>query len=307
MYNCLICSQNFDSEKELHQHIGRTEKVKLEDYYVEWYPRHSLKTGELIKFKNKDQYMTALFNSRIEMVSWLKANKDKSEETMRRLIKIRKEYKNLVIAPDTVYARTVILPPPTLVQHLGANYNNICENLGLKTPRDYSRALSFRDGVNLNIIIDKREQLPLKFPKHIKIINNSLSFGDYSTSSEHFSNLFLERKSLVDLCGSLSKGYDRLCAEFKRAQEFKANIVILVEEDLNNISSIGYTPHTKKIKAKPEFIFSRIRDILTTFPNIQFAFCKGREEAARVAVQLLLLKNNIQTVDIQYCLDLNLI
>ncbi len=76
-----------------------------------------------------------------------------------------------------------------------------------------------------------------------------------------------------------------------------------MEEDLAAVSSIGYTPHTKKIKATPEFLFSRMRDILVKYRHVQFAFCAGRVAAANLVVKLLTMKNDIKTVDIQYFLD----
>jgi hypothetical protein len=62
MVNCKFCNKDFDNDKSLHAHL-KSHKISVSDYYQHYYPRKDLLTGELIEFKNKDQYFESDFNS----------------------------------------------------------------------------------------------------------------------------------------------------------------------------------------------------------------------------------------------------
>jgi len=67
----------------------------------------------------------------------------------------------------------------------------------------------------MEIIIDTREQRPLKFTGH-KTIRRKLDEGDYnSPDTEH--KIVLERKSLDDFYSSIIQGHARFKAEIIRA------------------------------------------------------------------------------------------
>ena len=103
-----------------------------------------------------------------------------------------------------------------------------------------------------------------------EIENMALKFGDYAFSSSTATcNCYIERKSLADLIGTMSGGYERFIKEIKRAEESKAYLVILVEDSLQNALSFKYLPYiSKKIKATPEFIFHRVRDIIQKYGDL---------------------------------------
>jgi len=94
---------------------------------------------------------------------------------------------------------------------------------------------------DFTIIIDTREHLGVisryilpYFKKNgIKFIFEKLDFGDYSFlyRGEAFKNKFaIERKmSLVELAGNFSNGRKRFEAEFQRAKDNGASIVLMVE------------------------------------------------------------------------------
>jgi hypothetical protein len=60
MFNCLECQQKFDSERSLHAHIKKHDMF-LHDYYVKHFRRKDLLTGDLLPFKNKEQYFSCYF------------------------------------------------------------------------------------------------------------------------------------------------------------------------------------------------------------------------------------------------------
>lgn len=75
----------------------------------------------------------------------------------------------------------------------------------------------------VKLIIDTRERLPL-WP----LPQSKLSVGDYTT--EKLLNKFhIERKSLEDLCNTITGGHDRFKREMGRAKTNKTKLVIFVE------------------------------------------------------------------------------
>ena len=70
MVKCVICNKEFEQEKQLHAHL-KAHKMRMAEYYQTYFPRKDLYSGELIKFKSKDYYMTTDFNSRLNMKKWL--------------------------------------------------------------------------------------------------------------------------------------------------------------------------------------------------------------------------------------------
>ena len=109
---------------------------------------------------------------------------------------------------------------------------------------------------------------------------------------------------LSDFIGTLSGGYERFIKEIERAQEADAYLVVLVEDNLNNAMSFPYLPHiSKKVKATPEFIFHRVRDIIQKYPHTQFLFVNGRKEASRVIERIFTCGCVHEKVDLQYAYD----
>ena len=60
LFNCLECQKEFDSERSLHAHIKKHDMF-LHDYYVKHFRRKDLLTGDLLPFKNKEQYFQTYF------------------------------------------------------------------------------------------------------------------------------------------------------------------------------------------------------------------------------------------------------
>lgn len=96
----------------------------------------------------------------------------------------------------------------------------------------------------LLIVRDTREQLPLSFDHCSgveRIEDLCLPFGDYAgqvgadkDSLKHLPIVF-ERKSINDLWGTMTSGYDRFKREMERAKEAKHKLVILIEGNYSDI------------------------------------------------------------------------
>lgn len=135
----------------------------------------------------------------------------------------------------------------------------------------------------MKIIIDSREQLPLVF-KHKSIkdtVKKGLVVGDYGAIFEDGFEppMYFERKSIADLYGTLSQGYDRFKREFERAKEKNLQLIIIVEKNLTNVlDGVPYSQRT------PESIVYQIFTIFARY-GIQTIFCKDRNDATEYITQ----------------------
>lgn len=303
MYSCPSCLGEFPSEFKFTRHIQSIHKKTQEEYYQEVFPRFDLFTEESIEFKSKEFYLSNLFNNRINMVKYLRKFPEKAATTIKEIIKLRSELKGLSRMLSTVEARSCIYPTVLLCKSLNIDWCEIGKELGLSCLFNYKLdSLEFYPGKNLKVLIDTREQLP--FSLKCQTTKVALKFADYN-SPTHSPSLFVERKSLNDFISTLSGGYERFQREMKRAKDAGTSLVVLVENDLNDVISGHYKIVNSKIKATPEFILHRMREIINDFKDVQFLFVKNRAEAERVLPQLFLCKT--PAIDWQWAYDASLL
>ncbi len=79
------------------------------------------------------------------------------------------------------------------------------------------------------ILVDSREQRPLKFGCDWE--KKCLPVGDYGArfSEDYVCSVVFERKSIGDLFGSLTFGYDRFRRMFQKAAVLNIKVVIAIE------------------------------------------------------------------------------
>jgi len=90
------------------------------------------------------------------------------------------------------------------------------------------------------ILQDTREQMPLVFfHPEIRVKAYKLGYGDYMMkfSDGHFSNTAFERKSIADIFGTLTSGYERFKQEIQRARDDNSKLIIIVEGNLTKVFS----------------------------------------------------------------------
>ena len=303
---CKIDGEEFSSEKEMHKHL-RKHKMRIVEYYQKYYPRYDKYDGSIIRFKNKDQYFRDEFNTMTNLKKWLKDKPLEEAKTYcQTIITKRKHDKDIKYAPTQIELRTVLSPPIQYYNEIFFDYYGLCERLDLINK--YQNPTGIIDGKEYDkeeykILIDTREQKPLKFER--EIISQKLDYGDYAFSHpEQTCNCHIERKSLSDFIGTISGGYDRFINEIERAKENDAYLIILVEETLSNALSFQYLPHiSKKIRATPEFIFHRVRNLIQDYPNIQFLFVNGRKESSRMVELIFTSGCAYKKIDLQLAYD----
>lgn len=125
------------------------------------------------------------------------------------------------------------------------------------------------------IIIDTREKNPLWDPAYFKVIKKKLDEGDYTTE-ELFEKAHIERKSGIDLYGSLIHNHKRFAAEIQRAIEKDLSFAIFVEctfEDfVRKKFNGGY-----RLKVQTKILRKIIKTFMERYP-IEFVWCENRDD-----------------------------
>lgn len=125
------------------------------------------------------------------------------------------------------------------------------------------------------VYVDTREQLPI-LPGERKTLN----VGDYTTKLLH-GKFHIERKSLQDLYGTLTKGNPRFKYELFRAAYQRITIEVHVEGTLDDFINKRFPKGNER-----KFPSDGLEKLITTFTKkyfLQFYFHKNRV-AARKAI-----------------------
>ena len=171
MVKCAICGKEFETDRKLHAHL-KAHKMRMVEYYQTQFPRHDKYDGKIIKFKNKEQYFDSDFNSRTNLRMWLKNSTEQEAKTYCKDILIkRKEKKNLVYTPCQAELRSLVFPPIQYYNELFGDYYKLCSELGFKNKyKNFSEIVTDSEWQNpeYEILVDTREQRPLKFKRNVK-------------------------------------------------------------------------------------------------------------------------------------------
>ncbi len=313
MVKCRICNQEF-SEDDFTGHPFKAHKIKLADYFTNFYKKKDLFSNEPLAFKSINQYLSSDFLNKNNLRSWVKIkSKDSVQDYCINWLRDRKELKQLKFAMTQAELKTLVFPSINYLDELFAasgGYYKICERLGYSIKHIKIDKTSILPCLftyeNLGIIKDTREGKPLIFSQ--ASVTDTLSWGDYALSDESLSGrVRIERKSLSDAIGTLSGNYERFCREIEKAKKDDGYLVILIEEKFDNLLSFKYLPHiSKKVRASVEFVTHRIRELCQSYDNIQFICVDGRREASRIIPRIFQLGSQARNIDLQLMLDLRL-
>lgn len=300
---CKECQLFFETERSLHAHL-KTHDLKVWEYYHKHYPRKDILTGEPIIFNNTEQYFQSDFKNRDNMALWFQKNK--GSEAVKfgyLLLEKRIKQKNLKYAPYHLDLQTIMVPNVRFFQkNTQEGYEAICNRLGAICRVSYSKPMRFKPvDERFYILRDTREQNPVMFGCKVEV--TKLDFGDYTAGGDFHNNVFIERKSLSDLLGTLSGGYDRFCNEVKRAKELGSYLVVMCEEPFK---SFKHFKERRDIHSQASFSFisHRMRELTENNNNIQFLFINGRSEMAKIMSLIFRMENSIDNVDLQYQYDI---
>lgn len=302
---CAECKKDCANEAILHRHI-KAHKLSQAQYYQKHFPRYDKLTGGFILFKNRDFYLTADFNSRANLATWLKQVSDQEKKDyIREYFLKRKKRKQLTYALCQVELRTLPVPGMKYLNELFGDYYSFVKELGFE-PKFSQYEFKKKPLVFLGahrVIVDTREQCPLEFS--IPALSEALPFGDYKLNDDRFNGrCYIERKSMNDLYGTLTGGYERFCREIHRSYEADANLIIVVESSFASIEPFSdklYNYTHKRLS--PEFIYHSIRDICQKYRNVQFLFVNDRNEASRAIERIFCSNKEFRNIDLQYAYD----
>lgn len=301
---CKICKEKFEYTAAFTRHLKKEHATNPKQYYGKYYPKKDLLTGELIEFKDKEEYFLLPFASRGNLRKWLKKTDD--EEAARKVIldfyRHRIEKKGLLNSMSQVELKSLNFAPKELIYRFFRTDWELVHKLNVK--ERFHVSVKNRPNVkpNIQIAIDSRENTPLTFDNY-ETTNTKLDYGDYVPLGDNFHNIFFERKSDSDFVSSLGKGFPRIKEEIERAAQFDAYIVFIVERPLSVMLNFQFTYLKRFVKATPAFIFNNVRTLMQENDNVQFLFLKDREECEKAILATSSLGEKAKNIDLQYAYD----
>ena len=145
---------------------------------------------------------------------------------------------------------------------------------------------------DFTIIVDCREQRPYEFVRmslpgrnnrlvHCKSQIGYLTAGDYSLLGME-SEVAIERKSKVDLFGTLGKGRERFKKEMEKLNAMNWSAVV-VESQFSSI--LSRPPEYSEMN--PNAVEATIVSWSVRYPNVHWFTCMNRQHAEAVVFRLL--------------------
>jgi hypothetical protein len=299
-YKCKECGAEFDSEKSLHSHL-KAHKMYVADYYVKHYPRFNKLNGNPLPFKKKEEYFENDFINRSQLVKWCESAPDSEvKDYIIELAQRRIKQKKYTHAPFYLELLKRQLPDLDVYKKHFGTYIKACEAMGAKPIFNKGMPKEFSENVDMEVLIDTREQQPLEFPKS-QILK--LDFGDYTLGGNNFSNTFVDRKSAGDFLSTFGGQVDRFRREMKRCVELDSYMYIVVEKPIKTIEKEAIFTRGRRAP-KLGWVFSNLISIQHEFAgNCQFVFTDNRKHSEEIIPKLLLLGEKLWNVDVQYFLD----
>lgn len=294
---CRECGKEFEKVQGLHVHL-RSHKMSQEQYYHKHHPRYDLYDKNIIKFKDRDSYFRANFNSKRNFNKWIKESPKSKvstylEKRIRELYKERESNHTLSSSEIESMGEVSVDIYDKFLKDGFYNYSSQfvgSQRFDSLDPNQKYSTISDND-----VLIDKREQNPFNFdPKNIVL----LKFGDYANKNEADSGrVRVERKSAMDFIGTMSKDEKRFSKELKRASRHDYHIIVVVETSVKKLLNPNYSRFSK---ANPQFYFHVMRKICQENDNVQFVFSNGRNEAKEITRFVLANGDKLKKIDINY-------
>lgn len=298
-FDCKECSESFSSLRSLHAHIKKHELI-LGDYYVKHYQRKNKLTGNLLQFKNYEDYFEQDFASYGQLIEWCKsAQEDEVKKYILSRLKKRIEKKQLKYGPSTVELFTSNLPSMDVYRELFPSYTEVCRECGVEPMFGSSLPKSFHDDCrDVKIFVDTREQQPLKFRNSEEL---KLDVGDYAVGGSDYNYTCVDRKSFADFCGTLSQSSNRFSRELQRCRDLGCYLFIVTETNLYKMAERNaYSPKRYNLS----YVFSVMRDLQHEYSDCcQFVFSGNRSSSEMLIPKLLVNGKSLWRTDIQYFLD----
>lgn len=294
---CESCQKECSSYTALHTHLTKEHKISQGDYYQFFFPRYDLFDGEKIIFKDRESYFKSDFNFKSNLFEWLKANPQAKEYALK-ILTDRAAEKETTRYPSHVELKSLFSPSLMGFEKIFGGFGEFqqaAKVAGL-TGLGYEKPL-LKEG-DMKISQDTREQYPLKFDLPVTV--QKLACGDYCPDGDFFCDLFIERKSLADLAGTLTQGLERFEREIERAANLGFYLVVLVECRFSDLED--YSPNNSfSRKISGAYLLNKIRKLMNN--NIQFLFSSSRARSAELTEKIFRMGEQAKRVDLEFLKD----
>jgi hypothetical protein len=271
----------------------------LHDYYVKHFRRKDLLTGDLLPFKNKEQYFSSYFlNTDNQKKFFIHQHKEDLGVQMVLLDMLTPKIKDGV-SPSELMLTSYGLPSIHVFKYFFDSYTHASESVSGKPFLNSRLPKDFTQKVNAKIFIDTREQQPLSFPQSESL---KLDLGDYGIENQFFDYTFVDRKSEGDFKSTLSQdNYERFRRELQRARDQDCFIFVVVESDLEQIEKNN---SKSKHQANLSYIYHNMRALQLEFKDCcQFVMTSNRENSVKLIPRLLKHGRKLWNVDLQYYIN----
>ena len=304
-FKCQVCSTETGNFSALHRHIKKEHGLMPRDYYPLFFPRQDLFDNEPIDFKDIKQYFSTNFNSKYNFLKWIAPGGKEVQDYSIKILKERAEEKGTNLIPSHVELKSLFAPHLndyiTLFNSVDSFKTVLCE-AGLKMKLDAVQP-EFKPGP-MHVFVDTREQTPLNFSGGSEV--KKLIVGDYCPSEEFFCNVLVERKSLFDLAGTLTKGIERFAREVERAAELGIYLVVVTESSFSD--AFEYSPKNSfSQKIGGPFLFNKVRKFMTDYNNIQFVFAKNSDRSTQLIESIFRMGESAKLLDLEWLKDRQII
>lgn len=234
---CKICDKSCKNKQGLHIHVSTTHKLTIPEYYTTVYKRADKYTGELLEFKDFNDYFNRDFKNLNNFISWAKnADHEEVRRLMLKQLKARVAGKELKFAPSHLELKLNKMPSIDMFKEYFGSYYKACQEIDVEPlyPKgiyknffDYNPQLE-----DVKILIDTREKKPLVFKKSSDL---KLDFGDYAVGDPYYNYTYVDRKDEADFKSTMTSGFERFKRELDRAKHFDAFLFIVIEGSVESI------------------------------------------------------------------------
>ena len=295
-FNCKECDQDFETLRSLHAHIKK-HKMFLGDYYVKHFARKNKLTGDLLPFKNYDDYFSKDFSQPHQLMEWIeKSPKEEVKKYIKKLLAKRVGDKDIDYGPTELELISAGLPSVGLYKKYFGSYTYACDDVGVKPLLGSNLPKGFFDDYSeTKILVDTREQQPLSFKNSESY---KLDVGDYGVTSKDYDYTYVDRKSFGDFCGTTTVGYARFCKELDRCRSLGSYLFVVVElpfEEMNEYNKRSYK------KYKLDYALHNMREIQKQYKDCcQFVFAGSREMSELLIPKILVFGKQLWNTDVHY-------
>jgi hypothetical protein len=269
----------------------------LGDYYVKHYQRRNKLTGDLLPFKNYDDYFEKDFSQPHQIFEWCEKNsRPEVQKYLLEILRKRIDKKNLDYGPTYLDLCSANVPSVDFYKSYFGSYTEACRQCGVKPllgghlPKEF-----WNDYSNTYILIDSREKKPLYFKKSETA---KLDVGDYGVTGPLYDYTFVDRKNFTDFCSTVTNHYQRFARELQRCKDMGCYLFVVIDHKFEHMDERNKGNYKK---FKLDYVYHNMRELQHEYSNsCQFIFSGSRKQSIHLIPKLLVMGKKLWQTDMQY-------